>query len=167
MNLKEIYLYLQVLVIRDTRLSYEYMGAAEFEWGSIPHAWVMLSKGPRVTGVTPTDMGFDLHWVAVPTYRPGFESAPVSVDMDVLLHGILSREVRSCERLHLEKFPMNQAHGWLSVDGQVNIHSGEQWRRSTSACRRPCFVAMTSAEGLAQALEKMNEHVGWKPPVRK
>lgn len=179
--MRNLFLYVQVLIV-DSLLGgirNEYMGAAEFEWGSQPVAWRALGRsaadGTLRTGLT-TVRGIDLgpsytrryepgsrygdltlHWAAVPTYRDSLTGAEVSVDMPELLAGAAHGRIRGKESLYVPELVKGSRHGWLSVDGQVNVHADADPRVA-----RPCFVAMTSASGLRLAMQKAENFRDWK-----
>lgn len=167
-------LYLQILRHQTepwhkSWLGYEYMGAAEFEWGSIPQAWRALRKaadtGTLLVGKTKdidvklrrwakADLigSFHLHYAACPTLGITHRAQPF--DVETTLERLLRQDpkLRSHESPRLERVLSGDGmDGWLSVCPDANVGG---------SITRPIFVATPSEEFRELLLEKIR---AWEP----
>lgn len=163
-----MYLLLQLLCVEENRIGYHYMGASEFEWGSIPAAYRALNKafkaGELRTGtferkelevksfrVNTKVSDVKLWWAALPTANiPGGGSDDREFDMNDVLEKVVTNEARGHESFYLpEIFVTRKLDGWLSVPTSYGPGS------ATEPLRGYIFFAMSSQRGFDLVMEKV------------
>ncbi len=166
--------YLQILVLEHGIVRYEYMGAAEYEWGSIPMAWCWLGRalrdGTALTGVTavsgttsqfgrpPVPYELEVSWIALPTYDYEQTRTP----MEELIRGIAAGTLPTKESPRFQTLvaePDRHYIGWLSVDGKWSD-------RPSKTPQRPIFVAVVGEQALELVRAKALSRADYDPGLK-